>query len=174
MKTTCFTTKQNSSAPGLQRRASHHLTKCYPTWGRRPNQGGGPVVWHSSPYVVIYVLVIYCAMWGRWVYSHALSHRHVVIRPPPQPNTTNTRTNWGEGIQTHGPGNRSSVIQDRRLQITPPSLATNQVLGYIGSGSLAGIRAIGYLSRPMIHIRYAWPESWSIRDFKCMDFHLFF
>ena len=36
-----FTTKRNSSAPGLQRRASHHLTKCYPTWGRRPNQGGG-------------------------------------------------------------------------------------------------------------------------------------
>ena len=110
-----FTTKRNSSAPGLQRRASHHLTKWYPTWGRRPNQGGGPVVWHSSPYVVIYVLVIYCAMWGRWVYSHALSHRHVVIRPPPQPNTTNTRTNWGEGIQTHGPGNRSSVIQERCL-----------------------------------------------------------
>ena len=37
----------------------------------------------------------------------------------------------------------------------PPLLATNQVLAYIGYASLAGILAIGCLSRPMIRIRYA-------------------
>ena len=38
---------------------------------------------------------------------------------------------------------------------TSPLLAIVQVMGYIRYVSLAGILAIGYLSRPMIRIRYA-------------------